>query len=124
VTTLIGRISAAPAGRGSAHEFTTLACRGVDVRRHALSSLTFPRANMGGAFFGVVTMTQEKITEQIKLHLPESMKRDLQDAAMADDRKVSDYIRHVLSNHLYGIKGVAEREANCKRAVRDDEGRD
>lgn len=64
----------------------------------------------------------EKITEQIKLHLPESMKRDVQDAAMADDRKVSDYIRHVLSIHLYGIKGMAEREETDKRAMRGDEG--
>lgn len=76
---------------------------------------------MGGVFFGVA-MTQEKITEQIKLHLPESMKRDLQDKAMADDRKVSDYIRHVLSIHLYGIKGMADREASCNRAIRGEEG--
>lgn len=68
-------------------------------------------------------MNQEKITEAVKLHLPESMKRDIQDAAMADDRKVSDYIRHVLSLHLYGIRGMAEREAEDKGAVRGVEGR-
>ena len=68
-------------------------------------------------------MAPEKITEAVKLHLPESMKRDLQDAAMADDRKVSDYIRHVLTYHLYGIKGMAERDASDKGAMRGAEGR-
>jgi hypothetical protein len=48
----------------------------------------------------------EKITEQIKLHLPESMLRDVQDAAMADDRKVSEFIRHVVALYLYGLKGM------------------
>jgi hypothetical protein len=44
-----------------------------------------------------------KSTEAIKLHLPERLKRDIQDAAMADDRKVSEWIRHVLALHLYGV---------------------
>lgn len=52
-----------------------------------------------------LTTDMEKITESIKLHLPERMKRDVQDAAMVDDRKVSDWIRHVLAHHLYGMKG-------------------
>ena len=65
-------------------------------------------------------MTTEKITEAIKLHLPESMLRDVQDAAMADDRKVSEVIRHVLALYLYGIKGIAERDG-VNRANRGDE---
>jgi len=64
----------------------------------------------------------EKITEQLKLHLPESLKRAIQDAAMADDRSVSEYIRHVLTLHVYGIRGVAEREAGCNGAMRGDQG--
>lgn len=47
-----------------------------------------------------------KATEAIKLHLPERLKRDIQDAAMSDDRKVSEWIRHVLALHLYGVKGI------------------
>lgn len=62
-----------------------------------------------GAFFEA---RMDKITEAIKLHLSESMKRDLQDAAMSDDRKVSDYIRHVLAQHLYGIKGTILADGN------------
>jgi hypothetical protein len=64
----------------------------------------------------------EKITEAIKLHLPESMVRDIQDAAMADDRKVSEFIRHVLGLHLYGVKGIPAA-CSCKRSVQGDEGR-
>lgn len=44
----------------------------------------------------------EKLTEQIKLLLPESMLRELQDLALVHDRSVSEYIRHVLGLHLYG----------------------
>jgi hypothetical protein len=46
-----------------------------------------------------------KSSEAIKLHLPERLKRDIQDAAMNDDRKVSEWIRHVLALHLYGVVG-------------------
>jgi hypothetical protein len=52
-----------------------------------------------------------KATEAIKLHLPERLKRDIQDAAMIDDRKVSEWIRHVLSLHLYGVKGIQPEDA-------------
>lgn len=63
----------------------------------------------------------EKITEQIKLHLPETMLRDVQDAAMADDRKVSEWVRHVLGLHLYGVKGSCA-ERGCNGAMRGEEG--
>lgn len=39
----------------------------------------------------------EKLIEEIKLHLSEDMKRDIQDFALEDDRKVSEWIRHELS---------------------------
>lgn len=45
-----------------------------------------------------------KCLESIKLHLPEDLKRDLQDLAMQDDRPVSEYIRTVLTQHVYGAK--------------------
>jgi len=44
----------------------------------------------------------EKSHETITLHLPESLKRDLQDLALAEDRSVSEYIRHELVAIVYG----------------------
>lgn len=44
----------------------------------------------------------EKLTEQVKLTLCESMLRELQDLALIHDRSVSEYIRHVLTIHLHG----------------------
>lgn len=64
----------------------------------------------------------EKVTEHIKLHLPESMLRDVQDAAMRDDRKVSEWVRHVISLTLYGLKGSGT-PPDCNGANRGDEGR-
>ena len=46
----------------------------------------------------------QKCLESIKLHLPETLKRDLQDLAMQEDRPVSEYIRVVLAQHVYGAK--------------------
>lgn len=48
--------------------------------------------------------TNEKLLDHIKVHLGESLKRDLQDLAMADDRRVSDYIRIILEYHVYGAQ--------------------
>ncbi|MDG4549849.1 MAG: hypothetical protein P9F19_01360 [Candidatus Contendobacter sp.] len=45
-----------------------------------------------------------KCLESIKLHLPEDLKRDLQDLAMQEERAVSEYIRAVLQLHVYGAK--------------------
>jgi hypothetical protein len=45
---------------------------------------------------------REKITTRIDLHLPESMKADLLDLALAEDRKVSDLVRHIVACYLYG----------------------
>lgn len=44
----------------------------------------------------------EKITERIDLHVSETMKHDLQDMAMREDRKVSDLVRHIVACWLYG----------------------
>lgn len=107
------------------HERTTLADRGPEICRfaavHGCFLPPFPGAVLAGAFFG--DRMTEKITEAIKLHLPESMKRDIQDHAMADDRKVSDWIRHVLFIHLYGIAGMKDRErAEINGAMRPEAG--
>jgi hypothetical protein len=39
----------------------------------------------------------DKAVERIQLHLGESLKQAIQDAAMEDDRAVSEWIRHQLS---------------------------
>jgi hypothetical protein len=62
-----------------------------------------------------------KCLAEIKLHVPDALKRDVQDLAMAEDRKVSEYIRVVLEDHVYG-KRRRPLEC-CHGAVRDDEGR-
>lgn len=60
--------------------------------------------------------SNEKLIEFVKVHLNESLKRDLQDLAMADDRKVSDYIRIVLEYHCYG----AQRRINGREGTGSD----
>ncbi len=44
----------------------------------------------------------EKKTQQVTLWLPESLKVDLMHCAAADDRKLSDYVTHVLDLHVHG----------------------
>lgn len=57
----------------------------------------------------------EKALETITLHLPENMKRDLQDLAMVEDRAVGEWIRHHLAMMIYGrlqmksAKGTEEK---------------
>jgi len=52
-----------------------------------------PGQQWPGFFHGDV---MDKCLDEIKLHLPEDMKRDIQDLAMIDDRKVSEWIRYQL----------------------------
>lgn len=59
----------------------------------------------------------EKAVETITLHLPESLKRDLQDLALAEDRAVGEWVRHHLTLIVYGR--LAAKEA----AQRSKEGR-
>lgn len=59
----------------------------------------------------------EKALETITLHLPESLKRDLQDLALAEDRAVGEWIRHHLALIVYG------RLAWRKDAKRNEEKR-
>ena len=50
----------------------------------------------------------EKSIETITLHLPESLKRDLQDLALAEDRAVGEWIRHHLAMIVYGRLAAKE----------------
>lgn len=54
----------------------------------------------------------EKLTEQIKLTVSETMLRDIQDLAMHDDRLVAEYIRHILQLHIYGHARIVRERAN------------
>ena len=47
---------------------------------------------------------KEKCLESIHIHTGESLKRDLQDLAMHQDRTVGELIRTVLEQHVYGAK--------------------
>lgn len=47
-------------------------------------------------------MTQDKCTEEVKIRVSEDLKNKLFRLAENDDRALGDYIRHVLSRHVYG----------------------
>ena len=57
----------------------------------------------------------EKCISEITLRLTESLKRDLQDIAAHEDRTVSDVIRTLLEDRLYGLK--AKHDALCARDI-------
>lgn len=56
----------------------------------------------------------EKLTEELKLRLPEELYLDLSRLAAQADRKLSDYVRHALTLHAYGA-------ANTLREDRDND---
>lgn len=49
-----------------------------------------------------MALDSDKKTECIKVHADERLYVDLNRLAAADDRKLSEYIYRVLSNHVYG----------------------
>lgn len=57
----------------------------------------------------------EKALETITLHLPESLKRDLQDLALAEDRAVGEWIRHHLNLIVYGRLQVRKQRCETQR---------
>ena len=58
----------------------------------------------------------EKKLFALTIHVTEGQLRDIQDAAMFSDRKVSDWVRHIVCLHLYGIKRTHdEQEDNENR---------
>lgn len=65
-------------------------------------------ARNGLGLFYARSNTMEKAIETITLHLPESLKRDLQDLVLADDRAVGEWIRHHLALIVYGRLAVKE----------------
>lgn len=46
----------------------------------------------------------EKCIAEITVRLSDTLKRDLQDLAMHDDRSLSDMIRILLEQSVYGLK--------------------
>jgi predicted transcriptional regulator len=46
----------------------------------------------------------EKCIAEVTVRLSDTLKRDLQDLAMMEDRKLSDMIRVILETSLYGLK--------------------
>ena len=61
----------------------------------------------------------EKKTEEIKIHITESMKRDIQDAAMDDDRRVSDWATHTIGLHL-ALRNAGISLTCCKNCSRGE----
>lgn len=47
---------------------------------------------------------REKCLESIHVHTGESLKRDLQDLAIVENRPVGEFIRAVLEHYVYGAK--------------------
>lgn len=61
---------------------------------------------------------QEKALDTITLHVQESLKRDLQDLALLEDRAVGEWIRHHLMIIVYGrlaIKEAAQRHEEKRK---------
>jgi hypothetical protein len=56
-------------------------------------------------------MPDEKKTEEVKLRMGAQMFADVARLATAEDRPVSEYIRHVLALHVYGAKRTVAPEA-------------
>ena len=46
----------------------------------------------------------EKHSEFLKVWMPEKLKRALQDLADQDERKTSDYVCSVLTDHVFGVQ--------------------
>lgn len=53
----------------------------------------------------------EKALSEVTVRMTDTLKRDLQDQAALEDRKLSDTIRYILELYLYGAKH--RREAAC-----------
>ena len=60
----------------------------------------------------------DKKTERLTLWLPETLKVDLMHLAAGDDRKLSEYITHVLFSHAYGHRAL--QEEGCEAATSGD----
>lgn len=56
----------------------------------------------------------EKCIAEVTVRLGDTLKRDLQDLAMHDDRSLSDMIRVLLEQSVYGLKH--RRDEACAHA--------
>lgn len=56
----------------------------------------------------------DKKTERITLWLPDDLKIDLMHLCAGEDRKLSEYITHVLFAHAYGHRAL--QDAGCEAA--------
>lgn len=63
-----------------------------------------------------ITMPIEKNDHPVKLWLTDSLYQALQDLALADDRSLSEYIRHVLTDHSLGaLHRISRQQQNGRR---------
>ena len=62
----------------------------------------------------------EKKTARMTLWFTESMEIELMRRAAADDRKLSEYIAHVLSLHLYGQVRTSAENNNVANSREED----
>jgi len=51
-----------------------------------------------------------KCDDDIKIHVPSSLKVDLKRIATKNDRDLSDYVRHVLTRHVIVEKALSGTE--------------
>lgn len=63
-------------------------------------------------------MPSPKCTEELKLRLPEDLYLELSRRAADEDRPLSDYVRFVLSVHIYGAGSHGRK---IRAGGRDDE---
>ena len=56
----------------------------------------------------------DKKTERLTLWLPDALKVDLMHLAAGDDRKLSEYITHILYGHCYGYRRL--QDEGCEAA--------
>lgn len=56
-------------------------------------------------------MQREKCTEEVKLRIPESLLLDITRLANIEERTVSEFIRHLVEDGIYGRGRILDRIA-------------
>jgi hypothetical protein len=72
---------------------------GPAARSHKKLGITTGESTMDDGF---MVMASDKKIERIDIRVSDTLFRDLARMAHLQDRKVSDYVRHVVELHLYG----------------------
>lgn len=57
-------------------------------------------------------MTQEKLTEEVKVRMGTTEFTDLSRLAARENRSLAEYIRHVMRTHTYGAKRTVSPEGD------------